>query len=307
MGVPVGLPRVRSAELAGHQGPVLVARFTPSGSYCLTGGRDRSVKLWNPFKGGLLIKSYEAHAHEVRDVCASSDNARLASCGGDRQPLVWDVPAGRVLRRFRGHDSAVNCAAFLAGGQVLATGGYDRAVKLWDLRGGSAEAVQAERFAGDSVSCLAAPTQAGAAELLFGSVDGTVRTLDVRRGEVRADALGAPVTSLALTADEQCVLCATLPGRLALLDRGDGSLLAEYRGHSNVGAQVACAVPPSDAAVAAGSEDGKVHCWDIVEEAQLPPLQAHGERAAVVGVAFHREKGAMLTCATDGTASLWEH
>lgn len=29
----------------------------------------------------------------------------MASCGGDKQPLLWDVTTGAVIRRFRGHDN----------------------------------------------------------------------------------------------------------------------------------------------------------------------------------------------------------
>ena len=36
-----------------------------------------------------------------------SDNSRLASCGGDRQVFLWDVSSGRIVRKFRGHDSEV--------------------------------------------------------------------------------------------------------------------------------------------------------------------------------------------------------
>lgn len=35
------------------------------------------------------------------------DNSKLCSCGGDRQVYYWDVATGRVIRKFRGHDSEV--------------------------------------------------------------------------------------------------------------------------------------------------------------------------------------------------------
>lgn len=35
------------------------------------------------------------------------DNSKLCSCGGDRQVFYWDVSTGRVIRKFRGHDSEV--------------------------------------------------------------------------------------------------------------------------------------------------------------------------------------------------------
>ncbi|MFS7957865.1 putative transcription factor WD40-like family [Helianthus anomalus] len=36
------------------------------------------------------------------------DNSKICSCGGDRQVFYWDVSTGRVIRKFRGHDSEVS-------------------------------------------------------------------------------------------------------------------------------------------------------------------------------------------------------
>lgn len=40
------------------------------------------------------------------------DNSKLCSCGGDRQIFYWDVATGRVIRKFRGHDSEVSESSF---------------------------------------------------------------------------------------------------------------------------------------------------------------------------------------------------
>jgi len=63
-----------------------------------------------------------------------------------------------------------------------------------------------------------------------GSVDGTVRCFDLRAGCVYTDELRRPVTSLALSHDGNCLLAACLDSRLRLLDRGSGTLLAQYSG-----------------------------------------------------------------------------
>ena len=85
--------------MVAHEGPVLCVRFSRTGAYLLTCGRDRTFRLWNPYKA-TLIKTYAGHAHEVRDVSCASDNSRLATCGGDKQVFVWDVATGAKLRRF---------------------------------------------------------------------------------------------------------------------------------------------------------------------------------------------------------------
>lgn len=50
--------------LEGHQGPVHTLSYNSNGQYALSGGQDRSIKLWNPNTGGL-IKTYSGHGWEV--------------------------------------------------------------------------------------------------------------------------------------------------------------------------------------------------------------------------------------------------
>jgi hypothetical protein len=66
------------------------------------------------------------------------------------------------------------------------------------------------------------------AEIVAASVDGSVRCFDLRAGCVTTDELRRPVTSLALSRDGNCLLAACLDSRLRLLDRGSGTLLAQY-------------------------------------------------------------------------------
>ena len=44
------------------------------------------------------------------------------------------------------------------------------------------------------------------------------------------DQLGAPVTAMALSHDGNCVLASCLDGRMRLLDKASGELLAQYTG-----------------------------------------------------------------------------
>lgn len=61
------LPRTEANVLRGHEGAVLAARFNSNGEYCLSCGKDRTIRLWNPHRG-LHIKTYKSHGREVRDV-----------------------------------------------------------------------------------------------------------------------------------------------------------------------------------------------------------------------------------------------
>lgn len=68
------------------------------------------------------------------------------------------------------------------------------------------------------------------AEIVAGSVDGTVRRFDVRMGLEVSDSVGAAVTSVSVSGDGLCLLASCMDGAARLLDKSGGDLLASYSG-----------------------------------------------------------------------------
>ena len=136
---PDSLPRHLHATLSAHKGPVNVARYAKgAGKYILTGGQDRTVKLWNA-SSGSEVKTFAAHGYEVLSVTVSAfcsvlfrivltlyfrshDNAQFASCGGDRSVFVWDVATAVTTRRLAGHMGKIHVVEFNEDATVLASG-----------------------------------------------------------------------------------------------------------------------------------------------------------------------------------------
>ncbi|CAM8884004.1 unnamed protein product [Rhodiola kirilowii] len=264
------LPRKEANVLKGHEGAVLAARFNSDGNYCLTGGKDRTIRLWNPHRG-IHIKTYKSHGREVRDVHVTQDNSKLCSCGGDRQVFYWDVATGRVIRKFRGHDSEVNAVKFNEYSSVVVSAGYDRSVRAWDCRSHSTEPIQIiDTFSDSVMSCCLTKT-----EIIAGSVDGTVRTFDIRMGRELSDSLGQPVNCIALSNDGNCILASCLDSTLRLIDRTTGELLQEYKGHKCKSYKLDCCLTNTDAHITGGSEDGFIYFWDLVDAKVVSSFRAH--------------------------------
>ena len=46
---------------------------------------------------------------------------------------LWEVASGENLHTFYGHTTDVQCIAFSPDGRLMATGGHDGIILLWDV------------------------------------------------------------------------------------------------------------------------------------------------------------------------------
>jgi len=184
-------------------------------------------------------------------------------------------------------------------GAALVTASMDKTVKCWDMRSRSYEPIQTMEDAKDSVMAL----YIGTYEILAGSVDGCVRVYDVRLGQLRTDTLGSPVDSVSLSGDEAVSLIGTLDSSLRLLDKDDGSLYQEYKGHKNEMYPVQSLFSSDDAHILSGSEDGRLCIWALEDGRLLSSSQVHQGR--IGAIAYHPFQHLLLTASNDKTVKLW--
>ena len=206
------------ATLRSHKGSVNAVTFNHDGNYCLTAGDDRRVLLWNPHREQAEmapIKEYTGHSQRILDVAVAQGNASFASCGGDRTVFVWDVSSGLISRRLCAHEQRVNAVAYNDDYSILLSASYDKMVCCWDMRSRNTAPVQTLTDSADSVSAVASSSH----YMHASSIDGKVRTYDLRAGTLTADTIGQPVTHVALSHDQNCLLAGTLDSRLRLLDK----------------------------------------------------------------------------------------
>lgn len=273
--------------------------YNSNGQYCLSGSRDRSVMLWNTATGAR-IKTYSGHGRDVLDVAVTRDNSRFASCGDDRAVLCWDVSAGNVIRRYTGHYSSVNCVGFNDDGTVLASGSFDTTIRLWDCRSQSHQPIQILEDCKDSVMSL----QIVGVELIVGSADGRLRNYDIRMGQLHEDYIGAAITSVRMSKDRNCILVSTTDNTLRLMDKANGTLLNEFKGHQHKDYKLHSAFSNDDAYVLSGSEDSKVYIWDLLEGTQVATLEAH--KGSVTSIDYHPSEPSMISGSVDGSIMIWE-
>merc|ERR1719387_3268135 len=57
---------------------------------------------------------------------------QMASCGVDRNVMIWNVFNGRCMQTLEGHKMGVRCMAFVTSTKFLVTGGYDYDLFVWN-------------------------------------------------------------------------------------------------------------------------------------------------------------------------------
>ncbi|WFD36042.1 hypothetical protein MCUN1_002913 [Malassezia cuniculi] len=308
-----------------HSGAVHVVRFSAGGRYLLSGGSDQQINLWNVKSGapGPLdakgrsqsIQKYSAHSYEVLCIDVATDNSKFASGGPDRNVFVWDVASGNVLRRFNAHYGRVNDVRFAGAnndGSVLLAAGSDTIVRAYDLRAhNSWKPIMELDDARDAILTMAL---SGTTTIHAGSVDGVMRTYDVRQGILQSDVIDHPITSITPTQAGSAVLVSTLDSTARLFDMTNGQELQKFTGLTNTSFRCHSTLADDEATVVAGDEHGHIYAWDLLtarRTERLAPDYSAGRKGqtpvAVLWTDANAEQGTkeLATASSNGLVHIW--
>src|SRR5262249_31715717 len=131
---------------SGHAGEVTAVAFSGDGRRALSGGLDRTLRLWD-LSGAQAPRVLPRHAGPVTAVPFPAGAGRQrAPPAGRRRPAARggraaggqgrDVEAGEQVRLCGGHAGAVWALAAAPDGKWFVSAGEDRVVKRWDLGSG---------------------------------------------------------------------------------------------------------------------------------------------------------------------------
>ena len=124
---------VRRLEWVGSS---LVIAWSPDGKYIATGDQDSTVHFWIMSTGDDLQMS--GYPTKVRELSWDATSRYLAT-GGGQEVSVWDCsgrgPAGTSPITLSRHKDFLSVVRFQHRGELLASGGADGLVYVWQLRG----------------------------------------------------------------------------------------------------------------------------------------------------------------------------
>lgn len=289
--------------LTGHSAGIRSVSFSPDGLTIASTAWDKTMKLWEVASGRELKTLTErldvtsvAFSPDGRTLAYGTYQkvkmrniatwAETATFTGHTSGAIWMTalspngkmlavaqgPSVKLLRmaRERGplsldaHSFAVTAIAFSADGSTLASGSFDKTVKVWNVTTGEVIKTFPE------VSVVKSVALSSDGNILASSgVDNTVRLWDVKTGRQLGSLIGhtREVTSLAFSPDSQTVASGSGDQTLRLWDVRSGHEL------KNLGVQyfygVSVVFSPDGQTVAWEDTIGTTKYWEVKSGAQI--------------------------------------
>lgn len=292
----------------GHGGPLTEVEFIPGTNRFITGGRDKTLKVWSADERGQL-KSFDMPG-QVIDVGASPDGKLIvAAIGIADQPnvYVWDAESFELIHKLdQLKDYAVRIDVS-PDGRYLACGGQTKQLNnttetqivIWDLETGEVH----KTISGNRGAITGLDFSPDSQHLLAAASGGTMHIWSIDPNDDAPQlTLAVSATRLTYHPDGDRFASAHVDGKVRIWDVKTGERIGELEGARTT--LTSLAYSPDGKRMIVCGDDTAVTLWDPDRNLQL--LELRGHTHLVFDVAFSDDGNSIASASYDGAVNLWD-
>jgi WD40 repeat protein/serine/threonine protein kinase/tetratricopeptide (TPR) repeat protein len=286
-------------SFVGHTGLIMSLAVNADGSRIVSGGTDKSIKLWD-VRTGKETRTIVGHANTVSSVAFSLDGKKIASGSYDGTAKIWDATTGEIISTLNGNTGWVFCVAFSPDSKQLVCGNQDHSYQLWDV----ATEQKTVTLTGHKNIGWSVAFSPDGRQIATGSWDDTIKLWDVKTGNATATLQGhtSSISSVGFNPDGTRIVSGCADNTLKVWDTTSLKETFTLKGHNH--SVVCSAFSPDGSRIVSGSYDNTFKLWDAKTGVLISTQKGHA--GWVNAVAFTPDGNHIVTGSEDQTLKLWD-
>lgn len=262
----------KSIDLSGHTGWIYTIAVSSDSRTLISGSFDKSIRFWN------LSAILSANPND--------DNQRIS-----QQVLEKSIQDA--------HSTSVSTIAVARDQPLMASGGWDRRIKFWNLstqtllgtiEGAHQDDIEAIAFSPDSTT------------LVSGGLDSTVKLWNVATEQpIRTLMSDSPINEILVSPNGKLLIAGTNSGKISIWNLPSGNLIMPLAGHTQKVSSLA--ISPNGKFLISGGADKTLKVWNLEAGVLQSTIMAQSMPTAL---AFAPNGKAVVSGHKDGSIKLWE-